>query len=151
MAENRRRRTVLPVAFGIVALSFTVSTTYSIKAQKSANYVKVAEQMLRERAIKTVVPIYPEESKENKASGVSVTRIEVDEKGDVIDVEVLQAPDAFIETALVEAIKQWKFQPFTLNGNPKNLVGRLVFYFVIDGGKTRVDSPKFRKRPAKNH
>ena len=145
------KRKMLRVAFSIVALSFITSPTHSITAQKSANYVKMPEQGLRGRATKTVVPIYPEESQKNGASGVSVTRIEVDEEGNVTEVEILQAPDRFIETALIEAIKEWKFQPFDLNGNPRRLVGKLVFYFVIDGGKARVDSPKFRKLPVKSH
>lgn len=93
-----------------------------------------------------LMPEYPEISRNRNATGVSVSRIEINESGEVKNIEVLQAPDQYIEAALVKSIGQWRFQPFTQKGQPRSVRGKLTFYFLIEGGKAFVKNPRFHAK-----
>lgn len=105
--------------------------------------------MLRKNASNTVAPDYPAESKRRGAKGVAVTQLEIDEKGDVAKIEVLEAPDPHIEEAVIKAVRQWKFPSVTVKGKPRRVIGKLTFYFVIERGKATVRSPSFNRSDKK--
>lgn len=109
----------------------------------STGYVVIGEARLRKLAITSPTPEYPATSKRNRATGVSVTKFYVDEKGHVENIQVLQAPDQFIEASLVKAISQWKFQPYHSDGRLMRILGKLTFYFVLERGRGRVQNPRF--------
>jgi len=109
----------------------------------AAGYVVIGEESLRKLAIRSPTPEYPTTSKQNRATGVSVTKFYVDEKGNVENIQVLQAPDQFIEVSLVKAISQWKFKPYHFNGRTTRVLGKLTFYFSLERGRGRVQSPRF--------
>ncbi|HLG17705.1 MAG TPA: energy transducer TonB [Blastocatellia bacterium] len=89
------------------------------------------------------MPDYPPRSAKNRATGVSVTELEINEAGNVERVDVLQAPDEYIEAALINAISRWKFEPSMHKGRAWRVKGKLTFYFVVERGKARVMNPKF--------
>ncbi|MGH9759757.1 MAG: energy transducer TonB [Blastocatellia bacterium] len=108
-------------------------------------YGQTSEQTARNKAIKTVMPIYPESSKRSGASGTSVTEFVINEQGGVENVKVLQAPDPDTKDALVAAVSQWKFQPFFNKGAALKVMTKLTFFFVIRDGRAEVLSPRFHK------
>jgi periplasmic protein TonB len=66
--------------------------------------------------LKTPPPVYPEELKAAKTSGVVSIIVVIDEKGDVMAAEVGKAThDGFREPAL-ESVKKWKFKPAEVGG-----------------------------------
>ncbi|MEK6304299.1 MAG: energy transducer TonB [Acidobacteriota bacterium] len=109
----------------------------------ASGYVVIGEESLRKLAIISPTPGYPTTSKQNRATGVSVTKFYVDEKGHVENIQVLQAPDQFIEASLVKAISQWKFQPYHFNGRTRRVLGKLTFYFTLERGRGDVQNPRF--------
>jgi TonB family protein len=61
----------------------------------------------------------------------------------VTDAAVLEAPAEAMRRAALDAVRQWKFKPSTLEGEPVSVRGKLTFYFVIDkDSKARVENPK---------
>jgi TonB family protein len=102
------------------------------------------EQILRSRAVRTVLPLFPPEAlKDRKGQEVAVALLELNESGDVKTIKIVQANDQFIERAMYDAIKQWKFKPFEIGGQPACVQGKLTFYFVInENGKGVVKNPK---------
>jgi TonB family protein len=103
----------------------------------------IGEESLRKLAIRSPTPEYPTTSRKNRATGVSITKFYVDEKGNVENIQVLQAPDQFIEASLVKAISQWKFQPYHFNGRIVRVLGKLTFYFSLQQGRGQVQNPRF--------
>jgi len=113
-----------------------------IVSSHPSKLIKVSEISLRKLATKTVLPDFPEEAKKRGAKGVAVAQLEVDEKGDVAQVEVLEAPDPLIKKAVADATKQWKFKPSASSGEPVRIQGKLTFYYVIDRNEARVENPR---------
>jgi protein TonB len=63
--------------------------------------------------IERVEPIYPREAiKDNIASGKVVARLQVDEKGLVTNVTIVEAnPRRVFDREVIKALSQWKFKP----------------------------------------
>jgi TonB family protein len=113
------------------------------KNLQSAKLVRVSEMGIRRAAIKIVMPTFPEVARKRGASGVAVAELEFNAEGAVIRLQILESPDPVIKVAVAEAVQKWKFQPQTLNGEPVNIVGKLTFYYLVDGrGGGRVENPK---------
>ena len=63
--------------------------------------------------------------------------------GVVINVDVLEAPDSEIGSAIADAVRHWTFKPSSIRGVPVNIRGKLTFYCLIDSkGIGRVQNPK---------
>jgi TonB family protein len=109
----------------------------------SQQLITVSEAVLRKLASKTVMPQYPAQSKKRGSKGIAVVRVDLDEKGELSDLRVLEAPDSDIEASVTDAVKQWQFGPARgANGEPLRIRSKLTFYFVSDGGQFRVNNPK---------
>jgi TonB family protein len=64
-----------------------------------------------------VVPEYPEMGIANRIQNNEQLMIVIDEQGQVVDAEVKSGHPAFAKASL-DAVKQWKYRPFMLNGAP---------------------------------
>jgi protein TonB len=68
-------------------------------------------------ASSNVPPVYPEAARQRGQEGQVVLKIVIDEDGRVARVEVLRGDEPFASVA-ASAVKRWKYQPATLDGNP---------------------------------
>ena len=67
-----------------------------------------------------VDPVYPAEARAARTQGAVLLHVLIDEKGRVEDVRVQKedAPGDLLAKAALDAVNQWTFQPYLLNGNP---------------------------------
>jgi TonB family protein len=80
------------------------------------------------RLIKEVIPINPEIIPENLVIGTVVLGVRVDTHGRVTDVKVLKSIP-LLNKAAVDAVKQWIYEPFILDGKPMPVVFSLNVVF----------------------
>ncbi len=108
------------------------------------DFAIVPEGVLRNLAKKIVMPKYPEASRKRGVKGRAVAQVDVDKGGNLTDVKIIEAPDADIEQAVLQAIQQWKFGSATAGEErkPVRLRGKLTFYFVLSGSQARVENPR---------
>lgn len=111
-------------------------------AAQGPSEIRLSEAVIRKRAVKVVMPVFPEASKNRGTTGVAVAEIEIDRTGTVSRVEVLEAPDSDIKSAVAGAVKQWRFKPATLSGTAVKVLGKLTFYYTADHGKSVVRNPE---------
>jgi len=126
-----------------VALADELLKTLANEEQSGEPVLRVGEDGMRKSAEKTVLPAYPEGAVKRAQQGVAVAEAQYDGKGVVTDASVLESPSPEIGQAVVDALRQWKFKPSTLDGKPVSVRGKLTFYFVIgEDGRGRVENPK---------
>lgn len=65
--------------------------------------------------IKKVAPLYPQEAKKKHLQGDVVLGYTIDRAGHVINLHVLTGDPLFAQAAL-DAVKQWVYEPYLLNG-----------------------------------
>lgn len=108
---------------------------------QSNRTAKVSEETLRAIAVNRVMPDYPEESRRQRATGVAVAELLIDEKGEVASVDVLEAPDSIIKEAVLKAVRLWRFKPAKSRNEPISLRGKLTFYYVVEDSNFFVRNP----------
>jgi len=69
------------------------------------------------RLIRAVLPVYPQLAKVNRVAGDVTLDALIDASGNVRDVSVISGPVFLRESAKV-ALKQWKYEPARLDGQP---------------------------------
>src|SRR5260370_296036 len=73
----------------------------------------VANGILQHR----VEPTYPWKAKENHIQGAVVLAAVISKEGNLIELKVVSG-DPVLAQASLEAIKQWKYRPYLLQGEP---------------------------------
>jgi len=84
--------------------------------------------------LEKVEPEYPEELKKSRTQGVVVLSVEVLEDGTVGDIRVAEPSETgegVFEQAAIEAVKQYLYQPFIVNGIPIKIWVRQTIRFEI--------------------
>jgi len=92
-------------------------------------------------AIRTPNPTYTREAHDARIQGVVILQTLIDEGGDVVSVEVLKPLVMGLTEKAVEAIKRWKFEPATLDGEPVAVYYNLTVNFRLDNSKDPSDIP----------
>lgn len=84
------------------------------------------------KAVARVEPEYPALAKAHHVEGAVTMRLTVGTDGAVKAANVLFAnPEGYFEESVMKALKDWKFQPKTVNGKPVETTGVLSFNFSL--------------------
>lgn len=117
----------------------TVRTTVLLRLPKSESSVeepvRVGGRVMESRLIHRVDPVYPTELKEARPSGQVMLSIVIGKHGEVQQVEVLRGDegDPGLNSAAANAVRQWRYKPFILNGIPVPVKTTVVVRFPPDG------------------
>lgn len=76
-------------------------------------------------------PQYTEAARRTGTQGVVIVEAIIDKNGDVTNVRVLKDLPMGLSEKAVQAIKQWKFRPATLNGKPVDVYYNLTVNFRL--------------------
>jgi len=93
---------------------------------------QIGVNVLKSRLIKRVEPKYPEAAKRQRISGMVILVVTVDEGGNVTNIRATRGHDLLIDAA-VEAVKQWKYSPTLLEGEPIPVTATVTVNFVVGG------------------
>jgi len=81
-----------------------------------------------------VDPVYPPLARQARIQGTVVLKVTISKTGEVEHVD-LDSGHPMLAPAAIEAVKQWKYKPFLLNGNP------LVVETTVEVNFTLADHP----------
>lgn len=90
--------------------------------------VRVSARVADALLTKKVEPKYPQEAREKHVQGTVILKVEISRGGDVTDVKLVSG-DPLLAPAAMEAVKQWKFKPYLLNGQPVVVEAQLSVAF----------------------
>jgi periplasmic protein TonB len=76
-------------------------------------------------------PVYTEMARKARITGVVIVQAIIDKDGNVTNVKVLKGLPMGLDQSAANAVKQWKFQPATLNGKPVAVYYNLTVNFQI--------------------
>jgi len=74
------------------------------------------------RRIKYVAPEYPELARRARMEGFVILQAVIDRQGNVQDAEVLRGPGLGLDTAAMDAVRQWKYTPTYYKGRAVEVV-----------------------------
>jgi len=95
-----------------------------------ARVVRIGGQIAQPKLIRQVKPVYPDLAVQSRVSALVILEAEVDTRGHVKTVKVLRGHPLFDESAM-EAVKQWRYQPLLLNGEPTGFILTVTVNFNL--------------------
>jgi TonB family protein len=102
------------------ALSGIVSSNVAAPAApelQQESPVKVGGNVKEPRLVTRVMPEYPLVAKQAGIQGDVVVKTTIDDKGSVVNMQIVSGP-ALLRGAALAALRRWKYEPSTLNGQP---------------------------------
>jgi protein TonB len=78
--------------------------------------------------IHDVSPEYPRKAKENHIQGDVILQGTIDSKGKVINLTVVQG-DPILAEASIKAVRQWRYRPYVLKGEPVEVETKIKIQF----------------------
>jgi TonB family protein len=100
--------------------------------------IKVGGNVQESKLIRRVEPVYPELAKRARVQGRVVLVVTVDEEGSVAEIKVSNGHPLLYEAA-VTAVRQWKYSPTLLNGEPVPVIATVTVRFDLAAlGETAV-------------
>lgn len=99
---------------GIVGSSVATPAAPEIRQEGP---VKVGGNVKEPRLVSRVMPEYPLVAKQAGIQGDVVVKTTIDAKGNVVNMQVVSGP-AMLRGPALAALRRWKYEPSTLNGQP---------------------------------
>jgi len=81
--------------------------------------------------ISRVEPMYPEEARKARITGIVIVEAIIDRNGVVKNASVLKTLPFGLDQAALDSVKQWRFKPGTLNGQPVDVIFNLTINFKL--------------------
>ncbi len=83
------------------------------------------------KKIKHVKPVYPQIAQTAKVQGIVIIEATIGKDGSVKDAKVLRSV-ALLDQAALDAVRQWKFTPTLLNGEPVEVIMTVTVNFTLN-------------------
>lgn len=80
---------------------------------------------------KKVQPQYPEKARKAHIQGTVALQATIGKEGDVLNLQIING-DTALAAASIEAVKQWKYKPYLLNGVPVEVETQVDVIFTLN-------------------
>jgi periplasmic protein TonB len=95
--------------------------------------VRLAPRIVEANLIHDVTPTYPPEAGRERIEGTVVLLAVIGKDGTVQDVRVESGLPVLAQAA-IDAVKQWRYRPYLLNGEPVEVDSRITINFALSRG-----------------
>ena len=125
-------RSAAPIGPPVVATAGTAQimpvSTPGPQISQFSEPVHLGEEAARAMLIHSVDPVYPPEAQAQKLQGPVVLQAMIGRDGSVEDLKIVRGYFV-LGRAAIAAVKQWRFQPYVLNGHPAEIQTVLTVNF----------------------
>ena len=95
--------------------------------------MRIASRVAEANLIHDVAPQYPPEAGRARIEGAVVLMAVIGKDGSVQDVRV-ESGLPMLAQAAIDAVKQWRYRPYLLNGEPVEVDSRITINFTLSRG-----------------
>lgn len=128
------RHQILGFFILLVAVSSTIWAQSEPKTGHPDLRVRVSAGVLKDITVHRVLPEFPAGADKSLVNERVVAWVLVDYDGTVKSVKIREGNAALAETA-VEAIKQWRFRPYTIDGKSVQVESQIILKFRKKGAE----------------
>jgi TonB family protein len=92
--------------------------------------IKMSGNVQVARLVNKVQPVYPPRARQDHIEGTVALSVVIGTDGTVGEISPISGPPALVPSA-IDAVKQWRYQPTFLNGNPVEVATRIYIPFSL--------------------
>ncbi len=124
----------VPIAFGLTNARASrpelQGGTRSTEEPQTQKPTAVPKDEMKRLIRKKVPPEYPEKARKAQIQGTVVLQATISKEGDVENLQVISG-DGTLAASSMEAVKQWKYKPYLLNGIPVEVETEVDVVFTL--------------------
>jgi TonB family protein len=95
--------------------------------------IRVSPGIAQGMVLTRVPPVYPAEAKAAKVQGIVVLQAIIATDGSVKSLHVINSASPLLDQAALDAVKQWKYRGYVLNGTPVEVDTQVTVNFTLAG------------------
>jgi periplasmic protein TonB len=114
----------------IAALGQEAGTPNPPSSPNLPKRVRVSQGVMAHLIVEQVAPAYPPEARKKHVGGPVVIQIVIGRTGDVSETRVVSGDPLLVPSAL-EAVKQWRFKPYLLQGQPVEVESQVTMNYNL--------------------
>jgi TonB family protein len=92
--------------------------------------VRISQGVSQGLLLKKVQPEYPKKARKKHVQGSVLMQAVIGKNSDVTDLHVISG-DELLAPSAVEAVKQWKYKPYLLEGEPVEVETKITVNYVL--------------------
>jgi len=109
------------------------STPVAVPKVATPQKIRVSQGVLQGNLIRDVKPTYPAIAKAARVQGSVVLQATISKDGSIENLRVVSGHPMLVQSAL-DAVKQWRYRPYALNGEPVEVETQITVNFTLSGG-----------------
>ncbi|MBV9340366.1 MAG: TonB family protein [Acidobacteria bacterium] len=109
------------------------STPVAVPKVAAPQRVRVSQGVTQGLVIHRVQPIYPQMAKIARVQGPVVLAAIIGKDGTIQNLHVLSTASPLLNQAALDAVKQWRYRPYILNGEPVEVDTQITVNFTLSG------------------
>ncbi len=120
-------------SMGGVIGSVLSATPVAVPKVATPQRVRVSSGVSQGLLVRKVQPNYPPLARQARIQGVVLLQATISKEGNIENLQLLQG-HPMLAPAAIEAVKQWKYRPYLLNGEPVEVETQVQVNFSLSGG-----------------
>ncbi len=106
------------------------STQVAVPHVAAPQRIRVSSGVSRGNLVHQVQPTYPPIARTAHIQGQVLLEAEISKEGDVVNLHVISGPP-MLQASAIDAVKQWKYKPYLLNGEPVVVDTQITVIFSL--------------------
>jgi protein TonB len=109
------------------------STPMAVPKVATPQRVRVSQGVSQGLLIKKIQPAYPPLARQARIQGQVMLQAEISKDGTIQNLRLISGHPMLAPSA-IEAVKQWRYKPYYLNGEPVEVETQITVIFSLSGG-----------------
>jgi periplasmic protein TonB len=111
-----------------------ISSTPVAVPKIAVQRIRVSSGVTQGLLVRKVEPTYPQMAKIARVQGAVLLAALIGKDGTIQNLHVVQTASPLLNQAALDAVKQWKYKPYILNGEPVEVDTNITVNFTLSGG-----------------
>src|SRR5581483_2500026 len=110
-----------------------ISSTPVAVPKVAVQRVRVSQRVTQGMVIHRVQPTYPQMAKIARVQGAVVLAAIIGKDGTIQNLHVISSASPLLNQAAIDAVRQWRYRPYILNGEPVEVDTQITVNFTLSG------------------
>jgi len=111
-----------------------INSTAAIPKIATPTRIRVSSGVTAGLLVRKIEPQYPQMAKIARVQGAVLLAALIGKDGTIQNLHVVQTASPLLNQAAMDAVKQWKYKPYILNGEPVEVDTNITVNFTLSGG-----------------
>jgi protein TonB len=118
---------------GVIGSVLSATNSVVVPKMATPQRVRVSSGVVSGLLVRRVQPAYPPLARQARIQGTVVLQAQISKEGSIENLQLLSG-HPMLAPAAIEAVKQWKYRPYLLNGEPVEVETQVMVNFTLSGG-----------------